>query len=240
MSAHPSQFVSGHSRAQVAVGLLYANIALSALSLILSLVQIFILPGTQTADLIQLGELTWFDVLMVINGLLQFFVFIGAAVSFLMWLHRANRNLSPLGASHPEFSPGWAVGWFFIPLANIIVPYRVVKEIWVKSNPLLNEPGEESWQQSGSSSVLGWWWGIWLISNMIDQIVFRLALRAETPDELFNLAKLEVVAAAFNIIAAFLAIAVIKGIDKRQELKSKANRGSHLPPPPPTFAPQQT
>src|SRR4030095_10643316 len=39
----------------------------------------------------------------------------GVIIPFLIVLHRAYANLSPLKARNLEFSPGWAVGWWFIP-----------------------------------------------------------------------------------------------------------------------------
>jgi hypothetical protein len=205
------------------------------IGLLLNFLRLVVLPGTTTGDLMELGEPTWFDLLELITGLLQITVFIATAIFFLMWLYRVNRNLRPLGASVVEYTPGWAVGWFFVPFANLVMPYRVVNETWVRSDPRLSEPGEESWQQSGSSSLLGWWWGIWMVSSFIDRAVFRLSMNAETPDQFFTLAKVELLSDAFTIVSALLAISVVRGIDKRQEVRSKSYPENYLPPPPPAF-----
>lgn len=223
-----------------AICFLFVNVALHLIDLILSFVQVVILPGTVTEDLLRLGEMNWFDVVKALNSLLTIFALVATAVAFLMWLHRASKNLRHLGAADTEYSSGLAVGSFFIPFANLVIPYRAVKEIWVRSDPRLAEPGEESWQQSGSSSLLGWWWGLWIVSNFVSQAVFRLNLQAETYDQLFNLAKVEIVADAFTIIAAVLAIMVVRGIDRRQELRHKTHQENFLPPPPPIFSAQQS
>ena len=34
-----------------------------------------------------------------------------------------------------RFSPGWSVGWWFIPALNLLRPYQVIKEIWRGSYP---------------------------------------------------------------------------------------------------------
>lgn len=75
-----------------------------------------------------LGEPTWFDLLELITGLLQITVFIATAIFFLIWLYRVYGNLRSLGASTVEYTPGWAVGWFFVPLANLVIPYKIVHE----------------------------------------------------------------------------------------------------------------
>ena len=59
---------------------------------------------------------------------------VGAIVAFSMWTHRAYRNL-PAPARHLKFTPAWAVGWLFVPLANLVVPYFVFSEIWNHSKP---------------------------------------------------------------------------------------------------------
>jgi len=49
-----------------------------------------------------------------------------AAVFFLRWLHLAVRTARMLGLE-PGTTPGWAVAWWFIPLAHLYDPYLVVR-----------------------------------------------------------------------------------------------------------------
>jgi len=51
-------------------------------------------------------------------------------IPFLMWVYRANWNAHALGAVGMRYRPGWAVGWYFIPIASLWMPYRVMREIW--------------------------------------------------------------------------------------------------------------
>ena len=39
------------------------------------------------------------------------------------------------GAGGLRYTPGWAVGWLFVPFANLVVPYFVFTEIWRNSIP---------------------------------------------------------------------------------------------------------
>jgi len=196
------------------------------------------LPETIADEAVQPEGTNWFVLAQVINGVLLLLLFVGTAIFFLMWLHEAYVKLDALGAYKPEYTPGWAVGWFFIPFANLVMPYKVVDELWVKSDPMLKEPVEESWQKGGSSSLVGWWWGCWIVSNIANRAANRLSSDAETADQLFTAAKVEIVADALTIVAAVLAIMVIRGIDRRQEMRERDFQASSLPPPPPTFATQ--
>src|ERR1043166_6019302 len=63
------------------------------------------------------------DVLNAVLGVIQvsFFIFLG--ITFLRWIHRANKNLHCLSTEVMRLSPGWAIGWYFIPVANLFKPY---------------------------------------------------------------------------------------------------------------------
>src|SRR5918997_1098797 len=89
-------------------------------------------PAGLTAEAAETNDLRQWAV-----ALIHLAVRIALVVAFLLWLHRASKNLAALGnpKSRIEYTPGWAVGWFFIPFANLVMPYRAVREVWVKSEP---------------------------------------------------------------------------------------------------------
>ncbi|MGD9589074.1 MAG: DUF4328 domain-containing protein [Pyrinomonadaceae bacterium] len=103
-----------------------------------------------------------FSVGLVVIGLVAIFeipIRLGLIVFLLIWMYKAYRNLTPLRAYHQEFSPGWAVGWWFVPFLNLVRPYQVVREIYSESDPEF----EESYgflsgsSHSAPSFVLLWW-----------------------------------------------------------------------------------
>src|SRR5262249_476382 len=63
------------------------------------------------------------------------FAYIPTAVFFLIWLHRTYSNLAALGAEHLRMSPGFAVGFWFIPLANYVMPALAVQDAWRHGDP---------------------------------------------------------------------------------------------------------
>jgi len=48
--------------------------------------------------------------------------YLASGVAFLVWFYRAHANLSGLGAEYLTYSPGWAVGWFFVPIFSLFRP----------------------------------------------------------------------------------------------------------------------
>ena len=67
----------------------------------------------------------------------QLFLFIAIAIVFGRWIVRAHRNLVPLGATYLEYRPGWAVGFFFIPILNLWKPYQAMKALWQNSHSVV-------------------------------------------------------------------------------------------------------
>jgi len=54
---------------------------------------------------------------------------LGGAVTVPMWMYRSSRNLRALGAEGLRWSPGLSAGGWFIPLANIFIPYLALDEL---------------------------------------------------------------------------------------------------------------
>ena len=61
------------------------------------------------------------------------------------------------------YSPGWSVGWFFVPLAGLVMPYRVLRELWKASTP----GAGANWRQVPVSSILGAWWAVVVVRAII-------------------------------------------------------------------------
>ena len=78
-------------------------------------------------------------------------------VLFCIWVHRASSNAWNLTPDSMHFSPGWAVGWFFIPIANFYKPYQALREIWISSRPS---------SETVPPKFLLTWWIIFLLSEI--------------------------------------------------------------------------
>ena len=62
-----------------------------------------------------------------------------------------------------DFTPGWAVGWNFIPIANLWKPYQAIKEIWVTS------AGEHLTRHPPPWYMLAWWLA-WIGFQIVDRV----------------------------------------------------------------------
>lgn len=89
----------------------------------------------------------------------------------LKWIYRVNRNAHVL-APAVTVRPAWAIGWFFVPFANLLMPFRGVAQAWrAAADP-------ERWRTVELPSLLRVWWGLWLVFSAVDNLSFRTELRA--------------------------------------------------------------
>jgi Domain of unknown function (DUF4328)/Protein of unknown function (DUF2510) len=83
-------------------------------------------------------------------------------IVLVVFLFRASRDTGLWDRDEPGFGAGWTIGGWFIPVANYIVPYAVVREIWVRT-PEFVGPGRR-----GAPSAPVWlWWGAWVGANFV-------------------------------------------------------------------------
>jgi hypothetical protein len=113
-------------------------------------------------------------------GFAQLGVYVVSGFLILKWIYLANLFARREGAAGMEYSPGWSVGWYFIPFANLWKPFDAFREIW---NATLNP---QCWKPLTTPIVLRWWWFFWLVSGGLGNTSLRLTLNAEEIDELIT------------------------------------------------------
>jgi hypothetical protein len=75
---------------------------------------------------------------------------------FALWIVRAHRNLLSLGARRLDVTPGWALGWFFIPFANLWKPYQAMRTLWRASYD------SQRWHLQAVPWWVTLWWVTWI------------------------------------------------------------------------------
>src|SRR6185369_16058382 len=157
-SVSPAPFNSAHFRASIVKILLAVGAIVTGISLLAEALSLALPPLTEDQELSDNPMGAIIGLVIFLLALLEFVIYITTVVFFLMWIHRAYKNLSALNpANRLDNSPGWAVGSFFIPFANLFIPYRIVKEIWQKS-----WPADEALLYAPSPpATFGLWWTFW-------------------------------------------------------------------------------
>lgn len=94
--------------------------------------------------------------------------FIVCAVLIGIWTNRSHHNAHSLNIEGLTVSPAWAVGSYFVPIANLFLPYRAMKQLWLGS---LNAA-----EAKPVSAVLpAVWWTLWLGGVIVSRIFDRMS-----------------------------------------------------------------
>ena len=162
--------------------------------------QVLEVPGATTDEI---------DPAMLVQALVGMLFLIVALVTvivFGIWIVRAHRNLLDLGASELDVTPGWALGWFFVPIAFYWKPYQAMRTLLQASRK------PQHWQGETVPWWLPAWWTLWILSNLLSQASMRTSLRSITAPSDIEMAQLDVVTAAVDVVLFGFAIRLVARI----------------------------
>ncbi len=154
------------------------------------------------------------DAVNGILGLVYLIILIVTIVLYCKWVYRIANNALSFKPTEFTETPGWVVGWYFIPFANIFVPYIQIKKIYkISKNPT-------NWQNEKSSSKMLWWWLSWIISGSLSNGAARLEFKYPDNIEMIKLASaIDIASSIISIISCYLLILVINEILIAQKSK---------------------
>ena len=132
---------------------------------------------------------------------------------FGRWIVLAHRNLDALGAQYLEFRPGWAVGWFFIPIANLWKPYQAMRSLWQSSHSV-HRPAIQD-----STWVLPTWWTLWLIASFLNNITWQLQGNAKTAPDFSTLTGFLIGRSVFDLALCLVASVLVARTWHAQDLQ---------------------
>lgn len=199
--------------------IIFLSILCSFISLISEALTVFLLSRLKNGIEVSIEIASSCDTAQFITSIVGILLSILNLIFFLIWIHHSNRNLHSLGSSYTNFTPGWSVGWFFIPIACYFKPYQVVKEIWLESSCYKEN---DSWHNK-SYSIIKLWWFFWIIQECISKILFRFVFHTSTLDELYTYSIAQTASDVFDIIVSIFTAIIVYKISKFQEDKHMKN-----------------
>jgi hypothetical protein len=126
-----------------------------------------------------------------------------AGIIWMIWQNRAHTNL---GALQPvRFRPN-AIWWWIVPVASLFMPFRAIREL-AQAN-------------ADRPTLRRWWWGSFIAWNAGSGLFFRLP-------EFFGAGltvseSLSIVAGLIGVVAAVLAILVVRTVDTGLDARRSA------------------
>lgn len=151
----------------VAIGLAIvswaANLVFGVLFAVPLLAKGIQLDNLNEAELLALGEqFTQLETVTFALIALLVCTFLFSMVMVSIWINRSHKNARALGVAGLSSSPAMAVGSFFIPIVNLFLPYRAMKELVSGSLKANHQPP--------IAAKLGFWWFTWIVGNLLSRL----------------------------------------------------------------------
>ena len=102
--------------------------------------------------------------------------FLLAVPPIAVWIHRAHANLREAGLPELDYSPGRTVGSYFVPLANLVILFRAMRELHNRSH------GEDVWQARAPVADVSSWWSCHLAAIGVLAVASVVAALATIPN----------------------------------------------------------
>jgi len=200
----------------VGIGILVKRSRLVIYSLIAGLavtVAFFLFEAAEISGVWTFDENTAFDsslgVIYGITGLGHSLIYLITVIIFGMWIYRAAANIVSAGTDGFSYSPGWAVGWYFIPFANFFKPFQAMRQIW-------NASHGATVHLDDNAPTLTIWWTAWLIATISGNISLRLTLKAVDADQMMLATQIGAISSIASFVLYPVAIRLVRDITRAQ------------------------
>jgi hypothetical protein len=194
----PAEARSAWWRSRFAVGGLIVAAILAPLALALDVMGLAAIDAAAAGRLSEAAART-FDSQFALVGLAQSAVLITTGVAFLAWLSRSIANLPSLGGGEATVTPTMSIVWWFVPFANLVMPYRIVEELYQRIAP----------DRDVSTRLVLAWWVFW-VSGLLATLGAALFWGgATTAESLATALSLYAVGDLLHLVAAILAIRLV-------------------------------
>ena len=146
-------------------------------------------------------------------GMFALLSLIATATLWFIWSFRCNRNLRALGFDLLEFTPGATVWWWFVPFANLVRPYQIMRELLLGS--VAASRGETGLIGASSSRAVGLWWTFYLLGNLVETLATQLMGLGERSNIILGV-QINFVAVPLQLLAAGFAVKLVIDISRAQ------------------------
>lgn len=92
-----------------------------------------------------------------------------------IWIYRAAATAQALDPVPGAVSPRWSVGWYFVPIANLWMPLRAMRETWASAVGT-------GWPLY-TPALLTVWWIAWVVSSVLGRIADRVARAGQSYED---------------------------------------------------------
>jgi hypothetical protein len=216
----PPTYVPLAGLSTVVTALLVTGIAADLAGIVSTCLQISMLLQ-RTVDVIPGSVMAANDQREKVVAIVRLVIFAAGGIAFLVWLHRARRNLESDGVRGLACSPGFAVGCWFIPLTNLYLPFRIMLESWKVSGAPRGTG--EAWRLVPSTPLLRSWWLLFLLAQLLGLLTISLFRDVDVLADSANSLTYGLLVASWvqlatdlaAVLSALLLIVIVRAIGRR-------------------------
>lgn len=152
-------------------------------------------------------------------GLASSAVSIATWVLFLVWTNLAAKNVRAFGQQGLEYTPGWCVGWWFVPIMSLYKPFDALREVFKASDPETVGPSAtKPWMASTVPAALLVWWGVYVANGFLGIIIVLSNLDLSGKRAAVTVGPANLITHALLGVAGLFLILIMRELAKRQEL----------------------
>lgn len=132
-----------------------------------------------------------------------------ATVALLGWMFASARRVRRDRPAVLRRGPGWAIGGWFVPFANLVLPAQTMNDLWAAGTPRPSPP------QGGR--LVAWWWGVLLTCSFASTAALLVAFgsRGDTLDGVRQEAVGGMVLFGLYAIADIATVVVVSRVSRR-------------------------
>lgn len=149
------------------------------------------------------------DMRQGISAFASITILVVTSIFFGMFVVRAHRNVRGFGAEGMTITPGWAFGYFFVPILSLFKPYIAMSELWRASQSPLR------WSNL-TKGLVPLWWTLWIVSSILGQISFRTSMAADTVPLIIGSTWMALVDSVLDVPLCFVTMFMLMRIQRAQ------------------------
>jgi hypothetical protein len=156
------------------------------------------------------AQLDGVEARMLSAGRWGFLLLVITAIVWPVWQYQGHANVIRRRVDGLRFTPGWAVSWWFIPIANLWKPFQAISELARTSD------APDAWSAARRPWVMIPWWLTWIAGTSITRAISIQG----PPSSLQALRRQDlamIVASACTVAAAILGAAIVAAVTADQE-----------------------
>lgn len=147
------------------------------------------------------------DVMVRIVAIVSIIITIVTGILFIRWFRRAYYNLHLL-KKHLTYTEGWAAGGWFVPIMGLIIPYRIMKELFTETRSIFILKDKKT--ENLSDNMLPIWWALFILGNVLNYVAFRLANSSNDFSGFYASSIISIIANSIELVAACITVIIIR------------------------------